>query len=298
MKSTLSRNALIGIAFIISLVMIYFGINYLKGMNVLKKKNVYTAIFHDVTMLNVSSPVYINGYQIGLVNSIDMIDDNPICFAVKINLEENFRLTEGSRLEFGIDLFNNSIVKLLMNNKSDKYLNPGDTIYGGKEVSLMDQVANVMPSADSILVNIDSITTALNKIMSNPMWNKSMEGIGGTIEQLNASSRGLNTMIQGLNKDLPVLTQNMTSVTGNLKDITDEINSLEIQKTFATIDQTLTNLKNLTGKLDNDNSSIGKLMNDTQMHDSLTNTLNMAAKLLEDFRKDPKRYLNIKVRLF
>ncbi|MDR1518029.1 MAG: MlaD family protein [Dysgonamonadaceae bacterium] len=298
MKTILNRNALIGLTFVASLIMIYFGVNYLKGMNVLKKKNTYTAIFDDVTMLNVSSPVYINGYQIGIVNAIDMISDKPICFAVKINLEESFRMTTGSRMEFGLDLFNNSIVKLLLNSNSSSYLQPGDTIYGSKEANMMDKAMNMLPNVDSILITVDSITLALHKIMSNPAWERAIGGIDGTINELNTSSQSLNAILTELKTNLPPITQNLNEVTGDLKNITGEINSLDIAKTIATVDETLTNLKNLSEKLDNDNSSIGKIMNDSQLHDSLTTTLNMAAQLLEDFRKDPKRYLSVKVRLF
>ncbi|MDR1742779.1 MAG: MlaD family protein [Dysgonamonadaceae bacterium] len=298
MKTILNKNTLIGIAFVASLVMIYFGINYLKGMNVLKKKNTYTAIFNDVTMLTVSSPVYINGYRIGIVNAIDMISDNPIQFAVKINLEEDFRMTSGSRMEFGLDLFNNSIVKLLLNANSTSYLQPGDTIYGSKEENMMDRAMKMLPGVDSILVNVDSITVALHKLMSNPAWEHAIGGIDGTITELNASSQNLTAILAELKTSLPPITQNLNDVTGDLKNISSEINSLDIAKTFATVDQTLVNLKNLSEKLGDENSSIGKLMNDTQLHDSLTTTLNMAAKLLEDFKKDPKRYLSVKVRLF
>ena len=298
MKTNLSRNTLIGIAFVASLVMIYFGINYLKGMNVLKKKNTYTAIFNDVTMLNVSSPVYINGYRIGMVNAIDMIDENPIRFAVKINLEEGFKMPTGSRLEFGLDLFNNSIVKLLLNHNSPSYLQPGDTIYGTKETSMVDGAMKMVPRVDSILMTVDSVTSALHKLMSNPAWEHAIGGIDGTITQLNTSGKSLNAILSELKTSLPPITQNLNEVTGDLKSISSEINSLDIAKTFATIDQTVNNLKGLSEKLDNGDNSIGKLMTDTQLHDSLTNTLNMAAKLLEDFRKDPKRYLSVKVRLF
>lgn len=285
-------------AFVVSLLMIYFGINYLKGMNVLKKKNIYTAIFDDVTMLNVSSPVYINGYRIGMVNAIDMIEDHPIRFAVKINLEEGFRMTTGSRMEFGLDLFNNSIVKLLLNNNSNNYLQPGDTIYGSKETGMMDGAMKMVPRVDSILMTVDSVTMALHKLMSNPAWEHSIAGIDGTITQLNASGKNLNAILTELKSSLPPITNNLNDVTGDLKNISSEINALDITKTFASVDQTVNNLKDLSEKLGNDDSSIGKLMTNTQLHDSLTTTLNMAAKLLEDIRKDPKRYLSVKVRLF
>ena len=90
MKTKVRRNALIGLAFIASLVMIYFGINFLKGVNVLKKQNQYYALFDDVSSLLISSPIYVKGFQIGLINKIEMVSENPMRFSVGVNLTTRF----------------------------------------------------------------------------------------------------------------------------------------------------------------------------------------------------------------
>lgn len=297
MKTNLSKNALIGLAFIASLVMIYFGINFLKGVNVFKQRNTYYAIFEDVSRLNVSSPVYVNGYQIGLVNSIDMISTSPMQFAVQINLENNFRITEGGRLEFETDFFGGSFVNLIMP-QSDVYLKPGDTIRGAQKVGMMDGVAAVVPKADSILMHIDSVVLTLNKLLSNPMWVKSVDGIGTTIEQLNNSSVRLNHILGSLQRDLPVVTSNLSAISGDLKGISGELSQLDVSKTFATIDETVDNLRTLSEKMNSTDNSLGLLVNDTKLHDSLNMTIHTATQLLEDIRLNPERYLSIRVRLF
>ena len=98
MKNNLRKNVIIGLAFLASLMMLYFGVNFLKGFNVLKQQNNYVAVFDDVTGLVVSSPIYLNGYQVGLVNSIKMISTDPVKIAVEIGLEKNFKLKSGSYL--------------------------------------------------------------------------------------------------------------------------------------------------------------------------------------------------------
>ncbi|HBK33267.1 MAG TPA: hypothetical protein DDZ78_16820, partial [Porphyromonadaceae bacterium] len=286
-----------GLAFIASLVMIYFGINFLKGINIFKNKNTYIAVFEDVYLLNVSSPVYVQGYQIGLVNSVKRIGDNPMKFAVEINLEEGFRPSQGSSLEFGSDLFGASYVSLIMP-PSTTYLEPGDTIPGTKKAGMMDGVAAVVPKADSILMHVDSVVLTLNALLSNPMWNRSIDGIGQTVQQLNRSSKSLNSLLGSLERDLPAVTHNLTGVSEDLKEVSQELSQLEMQKTFASIDETVSNLRSISGKINNDDSSLGMLLNTTQLHDSLTSTLDNATQLLEDIRKNPSRYLSIRLRLF
>lgn len=297
MRTKLSRNALIGLAFIASLVMIYFGINFLKGMNVLKKQNQYYALFDDVSKLLISSPIYVKGYQIGLINKIEMVSDDPMRFSVGLNLSEDIRIPKGSHLEYGLDLFGASTVNLIMA-KSDVYLEKGDTLTGGKEAGLMDGVATVMPKADSILLRVDSLIYSLQKIVANPGWEQSIKGIGSTVEQLNNSSASLNRMIGSLERELPEISRNLTSVSSDLKEVSKELSEMDMASTFASIDETVNNLKLLTAKINSDDNSLGLLLNDTKLHDSLNVTIDMATKLLEDIRQNPDRYLTIRLRLF
>lgn len=297
MKSKFNRNAIIGLTFIASLVMLYFGINFLKGLNVLKKQNQYYAKFNDVSSLLISSPIYVKGYQIGLVNNIKMISSNPMEFAVGINLTENFPIPVGSYLEYGTDVFGASTATLIMES-SDSYYQPGDTLTGKREVGLMEGVANVMPKADSIMLRIDSILYSLDRLMSNPMWEKSIEGIASTVDQLNHSSRSLNRIVNSVEKDLPEISGNIASVSNDLKKVSNEINNMNLESTYKTIDETITNLNLLTNKINRDDNSLGLLLNNTELHDSINVTINNAAKLLEDIRENPDRYLSIRLRLF
>lgn len=297
MKSNLSRHALIGLAFIASLVMIYFGINFLKGINIFKQQRQYYAVFDDVSKLLISSPVYVKGYQVGLINEIKMLESEPMRFVVGINLEKEIPITEGSYLEYGIDMFGASTANLLIV-PSDKYLEPGDTLIGTRETGLMDDVAAVMPKADSILARIDSVLYTINRLMSNPVWEQSITGMGNTIQRLNQSSQSLNRMVVALESDLPEISGNLKSVSGDIKEITNELNQMDMKSTFDSIDETVNNLRALTGKINSNDNSLGLLLNDTKLHDSLNVTIDEAARLLEDIRLNPDRYLTIRLRLF
>lgn len=271
--------------------------NFLKGANVFKKQNQYYAIFGDVSKLLISSPVYVKGYQVGLINNIKMTASDPIQFLVGINLEEDIRIAEGSYLEYGIDMFGASTVNLVLVS-SDKYLQPGDTLSGDKELGLMDGVAGVMPRADSILMKIDSIVYSLNRLISHPVVESSIVGIGSTVDQLNNSSKSLNRIVNSLEKDLPEISKNLNAVSGDLKTVSSELSQLDINDTYASIDETINNLKMLTEKFNSNNNSLGLLMNDTRLHDSLNVTIDNATRLLEDIRENPDRYLTIRLKLF
>ena len=290
MKINFSRNFIIGTAFIVSIVLLYFGINFLKGTNIFKKQQTYIAIFDDITGLNTSSPVYVNGYQIGLVNDIRMHSENPVKLAVEINLNGNYKIPKGSYFRFTSDFLGVSTVKLIMEEGATEIYAQGDTIPGRQTGDMLASVGNVIPKTDSLLTHIDEAVSSLNELISSPLWLNSAQGINATISELNAGSKNLQRLMGSLQKDIPVVTGNLVNVSNDLKEISAKVNSAEIEKTFASLNETIDNLKIVTDKINQPDNSLGKLTNSAEFHDSLTTTLNTAAQLLEDIRLNPQKY--------
>lgn len=293
-----SRNVKIGIAFLVSIVMIYFGINFLKGVNIFRKQNTYISVFDNVNNLNVSSPILVNGYQVGLINSIQMMDNDSLDLAVEIRLDKGFRVKKGSKLEFSSDFLGSSSVSLLINPYTTEYLSPGDTITGTRAVGLMDGVARVIPKTDSIMSRLDSVSIALQTIATNPSWISAIESMSETMKQLETSSVSLKKVMADLENDMPTIGNNFAQISTNFKKVSEDLAEINVQKTFNTLNSTLINLKLLSESLTSPDNSLGKLTNDTQLHDSLTSTINSATQLLEDIRKNPEKYLSVRLRLF
>ena len=295
---TWSNYAKIGLAFLVGLVMIYFGLNFLKGVNIFQKQNTYISVFDNVSNLNVSSPVLVNGYQVGLVNKINMMENDSLDLAVEIRLDKGFKVKKGSKLEFNTDFLGGSSVNLLISPYGTEFLSPGDTIVGTRAVGLMDGVANVIPKTDSIMSRLDSMSVALLMLATSPTWVASLEAMNGTMEELRESSRSLKNVLSGLEKDLPGISGNLSAISTDFKKVSNNLADIDINKSFNSIDSTLLNLQNLTESLTRTDNSLGLLTNDTRLHDSLTNTIYTANKLLEDIRQNPEKYLSVRVRLF
>ena len=295
---TWSKNVKIGIAFLVSLVMIYFGVNFLKGVNVFQKQNTYISVFDNVNNLNVSSPVLVNGYQVGLVNSIHMLQSDSMELAVEIRLDKGFKVKKGSKLEFNTDFLGGSSVNLLINPYGTEFLSAGDTIAGTRAVGLMDGVANVIPKTDSIMSRLDSISIALQNLATDPSWISTIESMSETMKQLQASSKSLKNVMSNLESDLPSIGNNLSDVSANFNKISSNLADIDVQSTFKSIDSTVVNLKHLSDNLNSTDNSLGMLTNGTQLHDSITSTLNSATQLLQDIRENPEKYLSVRLRLF
>lgn len=299
MKNNFSRNFIIGVSFIIALVLLYFGVNFLKGTNVLKKRNTYPVLFDDVTGLYTSSPVYVNGFQIGLVNSIRMVSDQPIKFLVDINLEGNYRIPKGSFFEFGSDLLGASAVSLVASESpTGGYHSPGDTLTGNREADMMSNVSKILPRTDSLLLHLDSFAVSVNRLVNSPVWTNTMLGVEATVAELNASGKELKELLRAMNSSLPDLTDNVFKVSDDLKQITGNLADIDFEKSFNKIDETIENVKEISVRLNSDDNSLGKLTTNSELYDSLNHTLNSVSKLLEDIRLDPEKYLSVKVKLF
>lgn len=298
MQNKFNRNFIIGISFLIALVMLYFGINFLKGVNVLKKRNTYVVLFDDVSGLYPSSPIFVNGFQVGLVNNIKIHTNHPILFAVDINLEGDYRIAKGSFFEFGSDFLGASAVSLIVDQNSYEYYTPGDTLSGQRASDVMSTVGRILPQAESLLVHLDSIATTMNKLVESPVWFSTLEGIEATVGELNASSQSLNKIMASLNTNLPPITGNLAQITDDLKGVSSNMAVLDFEKAYHSIDSTLNNINEFSSRLLNANNSLGKLTGDVQLHDSLTHTLSSVSKLLEEIRLNPEKYLSVKVRLF
>ena len=298
MRKKYSRNFIIGVSFIVSLVLLYFGVNFLKGFNVLKKQNGYVVLFEDVTGLYTSSPIYVNGFQVGLVREIKMHSDNPIQFAVGINLEGNYRIPKGSTVEFASDLLGATAASIVANTSTNELLVPGDTLYGKREDDVMNSVSKIVPKADSLLVHLDSTVVSVNRLMNSPMWEKSLSEVSTTISYLNESSKSLNSMMSLIRKDIPGVTENIKEISSDLRVVSGELSELDLDKIFTSIDNTISNIETLTSRLNSADNSLGKLTHNSQLHDSLTNTLSSVTLLLEEIRENPRKYLHVRVRLF
>ena len=227
-----------------------------------------------------------------------MIQESPLKFGVEIRLDKGFRVKKGSRAEFGADLLGGSSLKLLVNEYATEYLTPGDTIRGMRAAGMMDGVARVVPKADTILMHIDSVVLAVNKLIQEPSWKSSITGIDQTIRSLNIASANITTMTRGLNQQVPTIASNLNVVSGDLKSVSEKLNRIDLDKTYKELDKTIANLNLISQKLNTPDNTLGKLTSSTELHDSLNVTIQNATRLLEDIRKNPERYLSVKVRLF
>lgn len=292
MKSVSSKEVKIGIAAIIALFVLYFGISFLKGVNIFKPTNSYNIEFKDVTDLTVSSPVVISGYQVGLVNEMTILDNNNIL--VSVNLKKGIKIPHDSQLKIDAGMLGGARVMLLPGT-STTYYTVDDTIKGARGSGMLDAVSAALPQVTNLLPKVDSILISLQAVVSHQALTSSLENVDQITSNLKVTTSELNRMMLAVNKNVPAITQNMNAVSQDLADLSAQTKAMDIESLYKSIDTSLKNIETLSNQINSKDNSIGLLLNDRQLYDSITSTLNNASLLLKDVKENPSRYINVKV---
>ena len=290
MKTVFTKEAKIGLVSIVSLALLYLGINYLKGVNLFKPVNHYYVAFSNVKGVTVSSPVFVEGFKVGLVREISYDYDTTGKISVLVSLEDKMRINKGSYITVVNSFLGGAELHIHLNTFVDDYFHSGDTIEGRMETDMMTSVQeNLLPGIEQMMPKLDSILGGLQTLVNHPALTQSLAHVEQTAASLEHSSRRLDQLLA---KDVPVIVENLKGITANFESVSGQLKELDLAGTMRTVNATLANLKLTTDKLNSADNSLGLLLNDRQLYDNLNGTMENASLLLLDLREHPKRYVH------
>ena len=291
----LTKEIKIALVAIVGILVMYFGINFLKGMNLFSTNNAYYMTFDDIQGLGASTPIYADGYKVGTVDGLeyDYKENGPI--KVKVDIIKDLRIPQGSKAEIVKDLMGNLQVNLLLANNPRERVEPGGIIPGAVNGGMMDKAANLIPVVEKMLPKLDSILTSVNALLADPALAASLHNVETITSNLTVSTRELNMLMAGLNKQVPGMVRKANGVLDNTNRLTANLASLDVQGTLNKVNQTLESAHQFTEKLNSNQGSLGLLMNDTKLYDNLTSTMSHADSLVIDLKAHPKRYVHFSV---
>ena len=291
----LTKEIKIALVAIVGILIMYFGINFLKGMNLFSTNNAYYMTFDDIQGLGASTPIYADGYKVGIVDGLeyDYKENGPI--KVKVDIIKDLRIPQGSKAEIVKDLMGNLQVNLLLANNPRERVEPGGIIPGAVNGGMMDKAANLVPVVEKMLPKLDSILTSVNALLADPALAASLHNVETITSNLTVSTRERNTLMAGLNKQVPGMIGKANGVLDNTNRLTANLASLDVQGTLNKVNQTLESAPQFTEKLNSNQGSLGLLMNDTKLYDNLTSTMSHADSLVIDLKAHPKRYVHFSV---
>jgi len=282
----------IALVAVLSIVLLFFGMNFLKGVEMFANDVDYYVAFDNTAGLTNSSPVYADGYQVGTVSDVKYDYSRKEKTLVCISVNKELRIPSGSTAEIASDLMGNIQVNLLLANNPREKVNPRDTIVGGLQSGAMAKVGEMLPAVEKMLPKLDSILYSLNVLLADPAIATSLHNIQSISQNLETSTAELNTLMAGLNKQVPQALGKADAVLDNAERLTGNLAAIDVQQTMNDVNLTLSNVKALTARLNSNEGTLGLLMNDPQLYNNLNSTMRNADSLMINLRQQPKRYVH------
>lgn len=289
MKKIFTREVKIGLSFIVAIVCIVVGINYLKGINVFAPSNLYYAKFDRLDGLVVSNNVMVRGYKVGQVSDIayDFTLEHP--FTVTILVDDEVRLPLGTKLVLCDDgLLGGKVIDVRYGTDTLLYAS-GDTVTSDVDAGLMAAVATLVPKLDGTIARVDSVLESVHRITSSKELKNSLRSIEVASADLKTSSAQLKRL---MNTQVPKIVDDVNVITGDLKKVSGDLKKVEFADLFARIDHTVNNLQVFSDKLTSNEGTMGKLMNDNTLYNNINTTVTSVNDLVVDLKANPKRYVH------
>lgn len=290
-----TKEIKIALVAIFALVVLFFGMQFLKGLSILSSNNSYFVAFADATGLSTSSPVYANGYRVGVVKALnyDYAPDGNII--ATLELDQQMRVPAGSKAELASDLLGNIKINLVLADDPLHMLAVGDTIPGAAEVGVMSKLGGMLPAIEKMIPKLDSIMSSLNMLLADPALRNTLHNVEGMTANLDATSRELHTLSASLNSEVPGMLQKTNGVLDNTQQLTANLSTIDVADMMAKVDRTLKNVEEMTQRLNNAEGTLGLLMRDKSLYQNLTRTAADADSLMIDLKQHPKRYVHFSI---
>ncbi len=280
---------------IVGLVVLFFGLTFLKGLSLFSSDSTYYVQFKDVSGLSASSPIYVNGYKMGVVERIDYDYSHPDRIVAAIGLDRKLSVPSGTWAEISSDLLGNVKLELRLGDASNRMLSVGDTIEGRMHEGVMDKAAEMLPQVAQLLPKMDSILVSINTLLEDPAIAKTLHNTEQLTAQLASASNDLKRMSAQVGQRLPSMMGRADTMLANTEKLTGRLAEIDFAATMQRVDGMLANVQQLTAALNEGEGSLGLLLRDEDLYRHLTSTMRDVDSLLVDFKAHPMRYINVSV---
>ena len=320
MKKFFTPQVKIALVAILAVVVLFLGMQFLKGLSLFSNDAHYKIKFDDITGLSNSTPVYARGFKVGIVRNINYdYDKLGELITVDINVDRTLRIPEGTTAEIISDIMGNVKVELKFANNS-QILKENGWIDGRINDGTLGDLKSMVPSFQKMLPKVDSILGSVNALLADPALKSSMHNIDKITNDLTTSTRELNTLLAQVNGSLPSLVTKTGRVMDNanglmnnanrgiteargairgantmMATLNNKVNGVDVEGTMARVNATIDNLNAFTAKLNSGEGSMGLLLNDASLYNNLNNTVRSADSLLTNLKAHPKRYVHFSI---
>ncbi|NNC34613.1 MAG: MCE family protein [Croceitalea sp.] len=298
----ISREVKTGIIVIGGILLFILGFSYLKSTSIFEKTKTFYAVYDNVGGLQTGTQVSINGLSVGKVNTIDFLD-NSGKLLISFTIDKDFEFSKNSKAElYDTGIIGGKGIQIIPVFDGALAAQNGDTLTSNSKPGLTElvqqkltplqmKVEGAVTNADSLLMNVNDILDDRTK----RDLQQSIAGLNQLVNSFQISANALNEVLV-LNKDqLDSSIQNINVITTDFAKVSKTLSESDMAGTINSLKETITNLNAVLQKIEKGEGSLGKMANNDELYDNLSNASRELNLLLQDFRLNPKRYVNVSV---
>ena len=269
----------------------YYGFNFLRGSDLFSPTIRYFVVYPNVSGLNISNPVYLNGLPIGRVSGFSLVQEqNEII--VSLDVDQEVRINKGTSAHLANDGLLGTKAIVLVLGDAQELLNPGDTLKSETDGDIFSQFE---PVADNINTTITKLNTVLDQLIATDI-----KGIVDTLKYsigtltYKANRLDLEPTLNNTNELLISFKERSQQLEGLLassKSLIDSLQSIPIDETLLKLNESLEQVNSLMSIVQSDSGTIGQLLNDDSLYNSLNKVLIDLDALIIHFRNYPKDFM-------
>ena len=298
----ISREIKTGIIVVGGILLFIMGFSYLKSTSLFDNSKLFYVVYDNVGGLQPGTPVSINGYTVGNVNNIKF-KDNSGKLLVTFSVSNEFEFSNQSKAElYDTGIIGGKGIQIIPMFDGSPMAKSGDTLISSVKPGLTDLVQkNLAPLQSKIegaVTNADSLMINVNQILDTKTkrdLRESISGLNVLVKSFQGSANNLNALLAENKGELDTAVQNIANITSNFSKLSDSISQAGLVDTMKNLESTIASLDAMLAKIEQGNGTMGKLMTDDELYTNLSNSTRELDLLLQDFRLNPKRYVNVSV---
>ncbi len=298
----LSREVKTGLIVILGILCVIFGYSYLKASSIFDDSKTLYAVYNNVGGLQPGTEVVINGFSVGNVNSIRFKDDTGKLL-VTFSVSSDFEFSKNSRAElYDTGIIGGKGIQIIPVFDNSPMVKSGDTLKAnikpGLTALVQEKLTPLQLKVEGAVSNADSLLMNFNDVLDDPTkreLRQSIAGLNALVRSFQVSANAMNELLADNKTQLDSSIKNINTTSANFAKLSESLAEVDLAKTIKNLEATITNLNSLLGKIQNGEGSLGKLANNDELYNNLSHASRELDLLLQDFRLNPKRYVNVSV---
>ena len=298
----------IGVIVLATLLLVIWGINFLKGKNILNRTDVYYAVYDSAKGLEFAAPVIINGYKVGLINRIYFDGDDLSRIIVTLVVDKKYRIPKGSVAKISsVDILSSNAIDLQLSD-SDQIHVYGDTLKSERELDMLSKLQSgiepLLTDAQSVFIRLDSLLKGLNTVFND----EGIANLQGSLGNLNQVSGNLNNQLSSggslyksfdnlekFSSSLSDSRESLNKIIDNMESVSDTLKNSGIGTTIERLGMVSEDLHTLLANINSGEGTLGKLAVNDSLYNKLVDVSSNLDLFFQDLRERPKRYVHFSI---